>query len=241
MNEKLKQYLDGEIGAQALTPEDRAEAEAWDRMFRAMRGAWPERAPGSLLQDVMASVGEEAGAGARSPDRGGAAPAHGRSVSGRAESDGPGGVIGWLVRPIRIPVPPVAALAAAALLAVMLWPSERPPAPTSGASGPVRPASLTTPATGSPRVYVELSLDAGDARSVAVAGDFTGWRPTVQLEDADGDGVWTALVPVTPGVHQYMFVVDGDRWVTDPDASRYVDDGFGHRNAVLAIAPPAGT
>ncbi|HKK07486.1 MAG TPA: glycogen-binding domain-containing protein [Gemmatimonadota bacterium] len=238
MNEKLERYLDGEIGAEALGPDERAEAEAWGRLFAALRGAARAEAPEGLVRDVMASVGEDTAArGAASPDaesapRGGSAP-------GRSGRGGLGRVVGWLVRPIRVPVPPAAALAAAALLALVLWPSPRgPTAPAS--SGPVRPASLTTPATSSPRVYVELSLPAKGATSVAVAGDFTGWRPTIQLQDPDGDGVWTALVPVTPGVHQYMFVVDGSRWVTDPDASRYVDDGFGHRNAVLAIAPPAG-
>jgi hypothetical protein len=35
-----------------------------------------------------------------------------------------------------------------------------------------------------------------------------------------------------------MFVVDGEKWITDPQADRYVDDGFGMRNAVLSIAQP---
>jgi len=46
-------------------------------------------------------------------------------------------------------------------------------------------------------------------------------------------------VPVLPGVHEYMFIVNGDTWVTDPRADRYVDDGFGNRNAVLAVASPS--
>jgi len=238
VNEKLKKYLDGEIGVEDLAPEERSEAEAWGRLFRTMREASAVRAPGTLLRDVMSAVEEEA---AGRSSAGSAAPPHERSPEGsREERAGWARALGWLVRPVRIPVPPVAALAAAALVALVVWPSERPPAPPTDSSA-VRPASLTTPETGGPQVYVELSLRAGDASSVAVAGDFTDWRPTVQLRDPDGDGVWTALVPVGPGVHQYMFVVDGSRWVTDPDASRYVDDGFGHRNAVLAISPPAGT
>jgi hypothetical protein len=35
-----------------------------------------------------------------------------------------------------------------------------------------------------------------------------------------------------------MFVVDGEVWVTDPRAERYVDDGFGMRNALIAVQPP---
>lgn len=38
-----------------------------------------------------------------------------------------------------------------------------------------------------------------------------------------------------PGAYAYMFVVDGDPWVTDPFADAYRDDGLGHRNAALRI------
>jgi hypothetical protein len=37
-----------------------------------------------------------------------------------------------------------------------------------------------------------------------------------------------------------MFLVDGQRWETDPRAERYVDDGFGMRNALINVAVPAG-
>lgn len=241
MNELLKKYLDGEVGLDELDPRDRAEAEVWGRLFADLRSASSPSAPGTLARNVMAAIEGEAPGTA---GLGGSAPDHARA--GDAGDVGPGGqaswsrALGWLVKPIRVPVPPAVALAAAALLAVLVWPSGGPSPVRTGATV-VHPASLTTAPTSSARVYVELSFKAKDASSVAVAGDFTNWKPDVALQDPDGDGVWTALVPVSPGVHQYMFVVDGDRWVTDPDASRYVDDGFGHRNAVLAIAQPTGT
>ncbi len=72
-----------------------------------------------------------------------------------------------------------------------------------------------------------------------MAGDFSGWDSDFVLEDADGDGIWTGRIPITPGLHQYMFVINGTDWVTDPRAQRYADDGFGNRNAVLAVTPPA--
>ena len=79
-------------------------------------------------------------------------------------------------------------------------------------------------------------MEAPGAQSVAVAGDFSEWEPTFALDDADGDGVWTGRVPVRPGVHSYMFLIDGAEWQTDPNADSYQDDGFGNQNAVLAIA-----
>jgi 1,4-alpha-glucan branching enzyme len=73
---------------------------------------------------------------------------------------------------------------------------------------------------------------------VAVTGDFDGWSASNVLADPDGDGVWTGRVPVRPGVHAYMFLVDGSSWVTDPRADRYAEDGFGNRNAILAVTEP---
>lgn len=133
----------------------------------------------------------------------------------------------WLVRPQAVSFRPASlGLAAAAVLALLLLVplgDTPPPAVPDGA------ASV---------VYVQFSLRAPDARSVAVGGDFDLWRGSHALEDPDGDGVWTGRVPVEPGLHSYMFLVDGDEWVTDPGASRYSDDGFGNRNAVLAVAAP---
>jgi len=76
------------------------------------------------------------------------------------------------------------------------------------------------------------------ARSVEVVGSFTDWRPgVIPLQDDDHDGVWQAEVVLPAGEHEYMFVVDGERWVPDPLADRYVDDGFGGQNAVIIVQP----
>jgi 1,4-alpha-glucan branching enzyme len=95
---------------------------------------------------------------------------------------------------------------------------------------------------GAPVVYVQFIFAAQDAQTVAVAGDFNSWQTDgIALRDADGDGVWTGLVALRPGQHKYMFIVNGKEWVTDPGAERYVDDGFGMRNAVINVATPART
>jgi len=76
------------------------------------------------------------------------------------------------------------------------------------------------------------------ARSVEVVGSFTDWRPgTIPLQDDDHDGVWKTEVVLPAGAHEYMFVVDGERWVSDPLAGRYVDDGFGRQNALIIVRP----
>jgi hypothetical protein len=128
----------------------------------------------------------------------------------------------WLTRPASVRLSPLAgALAAAALVVVLLW-------DPSGEGAPVATATDQV-------VYVQFVLEAPSATSVAVAGDFSDWEPAFSLQDPDGDGVWSARVPVQPGVHAYMFLVDDTDWQTDPNAGRYQDDGFGNRNAVLAV------
>lgn len=240
MSDLLTRYLDGEIGLDDLDPAERAEAGAWEAMFGDLRSRGTMRAPEGLADRVMTELGLESPARA---GRGSAAPVH--EVAPAPEGHGGASkvwqAITWPFRPIRVPVPPALALAAGAALAlfVFVWRGGGPPTPGASAASVVRPASLEAPAAPT-RVYVELRFDAPDASSVAVAGDFSNWQPTIALQDPDGNGVWTGLVPMSPGIHQYMFVIDGTRWVTDPGAARHVDDGFGHRNAVVAVAAPAG-
>ena len=78
------------------------------------------------------------------------------------------------------------------------------------------------------------------AHSVEVVGSFNDWsRGMLHLNDDDGDGVWHGAAVLPAGPHEYMFVVDGERWVPDPLAGRYVDDGFGagQQNSVLIVRP----
>jgi Glycogen recognition site of AMP-activated protein kinase len=78
------------------------------------------------------------------------------------------------------------------------------------------------------------------ARSVEVVGSFNDWSPGIlHLNDDNHDGVWRANAVLPAGQHEYMFVVDGERWVPDPLAGRYVDDGFGagQQNSLLIVRP----
>ena len=129
-----------------------------------------------------------------------------------------------LLRPRMIPVPPAAVLAAAAIVLVV------------SLVGLPRGSAVDETL-----VYVQFVVDAPAAETVHLVGDFTEWQPTVELEDADGDGVWSGRVPLLPGVHEYMFVIDGADWVTDPNAASYQDDGFGQQNAIVAVSTLNGT
>ncbi|MGD2154599.1 MAG: glycogen-binding domain-containing protein [Gemmatimonadales bacterium] len=169
-----------------------------------------------LLADVRTTVTTEAPVDLRQSVRAALAARQPRSTGRRA--------FDWAVRPRTVRISPLAGLAAAAALALfVVWGRGVPPA---------------SPGPEASTVYIQFALEAPGARSVAVAGDFNQWAPAVELSDLDGDGVWTGRVAVEPGVYQYMFVIDGSEWRTDPNAERYADDGFGDRNAVVVVAPP---
>lgn len=86
-----------------------------------------------------------------------------------------------------------------------------------------------------PTTYVRLVLVQPGAQSVSVAGDFNGWNPDrTSMQRSDG-GVWTATIRLNPGRYQYMFVIDGKQWLTDPLATEDAGDGFGSQNAVLDV------
>lgn len=123
--------------------------------------------------------------------------------------------IRWLVEPLTLRLKPVWALALAAAIAlVVLWPGRQELAPGPG------------------EVVVTLVAPFPEAEQVAVAGSFTDWRP-VLLERDHETGVFRVRLVVPAGVHEYMFVLDGDRWVADPLSESYADDGFGRMNSVL--------
>ena len=86
---------------------------------------------------------------------------------------------------------------------------------------------------------VQFSLRAGaePLSSVAVVGDFNDWNPNKHLlQDENEDGIWTATLRLEPGRYEYMFILDGQNWVPDPEAFRFVRDGFGNKNAVIEIS-----
>ena len=85
--------------------------------------------------------------------------------------------------------------------------------------------------------FVRFVLVDSTARSVSVVGDFNGWkRDETPLNVASRPGVWSVSLPLSPGRHEYAFIVDGQRWVVDP-ASVAASDEFGTESSVVLVAP----
>jgi len=85
-------------------------------------------------------------------------------------------------------------------------------------------------------VVVQFNFKAPQAGSVALVGDFNDWDKGVYLlSDDDKDGIWTTKITLKPGHYQYLFIVNGKELVADPDAGKYISDGFGGRNSLLIV------
>lgn len=73
------------------------------------------------------------------------------------------------------------------------------------------------------------------AKSVQLVGDFNEWtKGSTQLTPSGAPGVWATSVALTPGRHEYAFIVDGTRWVVDPLAIKSSDD-FGTESSVIRV------
>lgn len=117
--------------------------------------------------------------------------------------------------------PPRAALAAAAVLVAAVGLA----------------LGLGLRARGQQYLTVSFVLDTPEARSVALAGDFTDWQTSgYELARRPSDGKWEITVRLRRDrAYTYCFVIDGERWVPDPGAPETVDDGFGGANSILRL------
>jgi Glycogen recognition site of AMP-activated protein kinase len=83
-------------------------------------------------------------------------------------------------------------------------------------------------------------VDAG-AKRVELVGDFNEWaKGTTQLSRSGAPGVWAVSIPLSPGRHEYAFIINGSRWVADPFAAKSSDD-FGTESSVIRVGTPANS
>jgi len=85
-----------------------------------------------------------------------------------------------------------------------------------------------------PKQKVTFSIVAPEARSVKLAGDFSGWenRP-IELKKLK-TGQWEATLTLPVGKYEYRYLVDGE-WRDDPNCPTRVPNAFGGQNCVLVV------
>lgn len=90
---------------------------------------------------------------------------------------------------------------------------------------------------GSATVKVSFSLQAPQASTVSLAGDFNGWSGEgYQMRRVGRSGTWEIKVPLKRGkAYVYNFVIDGKVWIADPAVPAKIDDGFGGSGSLLRL------
>ncbi|HEY5617268.1 MAG TPA: glycogen-binding domain-containing protein [Vicinamibacterales bacterium] len=212
MTDRIDRYLEGTLGWTQLAPEERAHADAVEHVVQETRAFVDARPAPDVSSALMREI-EHLAVNPATPPSGTFA----RLVATL-----------WTSRQVSFQFRPAYGLLAAAVVvsAMTLWPSAWRPF----GSAP------TAPVNGEPQLFVQFRLQASDASNVRLAGSFTNWQPQYELRRT-GPGMWTITIPLSPGVHDYAFVVDGERWLPDPYAQA-VDDGFGGTNSRIALVPP---
>jgi glycosidase len=76
-------------------------------------------------------------------------------------------------------------------------------------------------------------------KSVHLAGDFNGWSKDAAPMKQVKPNVWAMTLDLTEGLHHYKFVIDGERWIGDPDGDKQLeeDDNYGGRNSGVMVGP----
>ena len=214
MTDRIDEALDGALPADDLSAAERGEVAAFEGRVDALRQRLAERMPADLDARVMRRIREQ-----------GLEPLPAETGLARRVASGL-----WAPRELTLRLRPAYGLAAAAVVAALLALPLARRAPTAA------PEAVEVSRATAQRIYVQFRLDAKDASDVALAGSFTDWQPAYPMQRT-ADGVWTVVLPITPGVHDYAFVVDGQRWVADPYAPG-VDDGFGGVNSRITLLAP---
>jgi hypothetical protein len=139
----------------------------------------------------------------------------------------------WWLRPRLVKVSPLGGLLGAAAAAVLLL-----------VANGRRPAEHATEATSriaaeQPRAAsrtIQFVLAAPSASQVSLVGDFNGWDATATpLQPVGAGGTWIVQVPLSPGRHEYAFVINGSQWLADPTAPRAPLNEYGPPNSVVTV------
>ncbi len=212
MDQRVQRTLDRELPREALSPEEAEGLAAAEAMIAGVL----REVPGGPGLDLAPAVLQRIQASDSVTEQ---IPARARTTAMRRLLEW-----FWAPRPLSLQWRPVYALGLALALVLGAF-----------ASGLAYRSQDAAPAA-SRQVLVQFRLDAPNARAVTLAGDFTRWQPAHTLTRSQ-PGIWTVVVALEPGVHDYAFVVDGERWTPDPMAPA-VADGFGGLNSRLAVLSP---
>lgn len=69
--------------------------------------------------------------------------------------------------------------------------------------------------------------------TVHLMGEFNDWQASHAMRHQK-DGSWQITVDLEPGgEYPFRYLVDGQRWLNDPQADKYVPNPYGDQNSVV--------
>jgi hypothetical protein len=211
MNDRVHACMDGDLPREALSPSEASELREMEEVLAAATRTMRTAPVPDFTKRVMMALPEP---------RPSAVGAVRSWISSAWE---------WLWSPRQVAIRPMYMFAGAVAALLLMVVSQGPAGDRM--ESPMAAVEMT------PELYVQFRLDAEGVSTVSLAGSFTDWEPQYELREV-APGTWAATVALKPGVHDYLFIVDGETWVADPVA-RPVDDGFGGTNSRLFLTPPA--
>lgn len=76
---------------------------------------------------------------------------------------------------------------------------------------------------------------APEAKSVCLSPSFTQWDGGMYTMRKGPDGDWTVVLMLPPGIHPYLFYVDG-MWWNDPEDNGRAPSAWGRDYSLKAVA-----
>ncbi len=75
-----------------------------------------------------------------------------------------------------------------------------------------------------------------DAESLVLVGDFNGWDETATPMKKAKGGTFSVSVEMETGFEQqFRYIADGNIWLNDEAADKYVDSLLGSENSVIIL------
>ena len=69
--------------------------------------------------------------------------------------------------------------------------------------------------------------------TVHLVGEFNDWQTSHAMRRQKDDS-WRITLDLEPGrEYQFRYLVDGQRWLNDPEADKYVPNPYGDENSVV--------
>lgn len=76
-----------------------------------------------------------------------------------------------------------------------------------------------------------------NAENVALLGSFTNWKANAVRMNKLKSGEFTAVVTLPSNAsYEYRYLINGSKWINDPQADGYRENGLGSKNSVVTTA-----